>query len=91
MACIFVPGRRTLEQTLLNLKLDMGLKEFKAKADGVQPSENLLDINDSNCVLECNKVVDIKDAEVVASMILHDDEDCKTISELRGNGGHEGE
>ncbi len=69
----------------------MGLKEFKAKEDGVQPSENLLDINDSDCVLECNKVVDIKDAEVVASVTLHDDEDCKTISELRGNGGHEGE
>ncbi len=61
------------------------------KEDGVQPSEGLLDIDDPDCVLKCNKVVDIKNAEVVAYMILHDDEGHKTTSELRGNGGHEGE
>ncbi len=61
------------------------------KEDGMQPSEGLLDIDDLNCVLECNKVVDIEDAELVASMTLHDDEGHKTTSELRGNGGHEGE
>ncbi|CAM6021886.1 unnamed protein product [Sphagnum balticum] len=37
------------------------------------------------------KVMDIEDAEVVAPMTLHDDEGHKTTSELRGNGGHEGE
>jgi hypothetical protein len=35
--------------------------------------------------------MDIEDTEVVASMTLHDDEGHKTTSELRGNGGHEGE
>jgi hypothetical protein len=41
--------------------------------------------------LECNKVANIGDVEVVASMNLHDDEGHKTTSELGGNGGHEGE
>jgi hypothetical protein len=91
MACILVPRLRTFEQTHPSLKLDMGLEESKAKEDGVQPSEGLLDIPNINCVLECNKVVDIKDVEVVASMNLHDDEGHKTTSELGGNGGHDGE
>jgi hypothetical protein len=50
-----------------------------------------LDIDDPDCVLECNKVVDIKDAEVATSMTLHDDEGHKTTNELRGNGVHESE
>jgi hypothetical protein len=91
MACILVLGLRTLEQTLFSLKLDMGLKESKAKENGVQPSEGLLNILNPDYVFKCNKVVDIGDAEVVASMNLHDDEGHKTTSELGGNGGHNGE
>jgi hypothetical protein len=58
---------------------------------GCNQVKGLLDIDDPYCVLECNKVVDIKDIKVVASMTLHDDEGHKTTSELGGNGGHEGE
>jgi hypothetical protein len=91
MACIFVLGLITFEQTPPSLKLDMGLKESKAKEDGVQPSEGLLNIPNLDCVLECNKVMDIIDVEVVASMNMHDDEGHKSTNELRGNGGHDGE
>jgi hypothetical protein len=91
MAYILVPRLRTLEQTPPSLKLDMGLEKSKAKENGVQPSEGLLDIPNIDYVVECNKVVDIKDVEVVASMNLHDDEGHKTTSELGGNSGHDGE
>jgi hypothetical protein len=49
----------------------------------MRPNEGLFDIFNPDYVLECNKVVDIGDVKVVASMNLHDDEGHKTPNEFR--------